>query len=1267
MRKQAKDNDMRRYPALAGLQIEWLQTMPAGPDLADIFELNEDSFPFKIIREILAGKPFSLPVEAHFPTSQWLNHFNWESKNRERVFGQKTFGFGYPYVFFNVKKDGSLPVAAPLFFWQLSIESDPFKPDNWTLQRTDNQYVVPNFPLLNLIKKELEIDLVEQAQNLADSVLTGEKLGAFAAQVCDVFGLTDGGLPLGLIPFPEAEATESMVKHGVLQWSGVIGILPASSRRTVALEDGKDLQIAYEGDVEKNGHGFGMLGVDSSQRAAMLAARSRPLSVVEGASGTGKTQTLANMVINALSNGHKCLVVSQSVNALKRTQNFLLQGKFGDLSFILRDSRADLPVLIDILRASADNARHEKSWDSDGFKLVLTQALRAQSKLDETHQALNTPIFDGLGWSEIVGKYLRANRLEGKEMLLSQISPADFEFNEKEYYQIVVAIAKAQELLHLAGNLRHPLSLLKNEVFLERTSEKGQEFGQQWATLMLDKARELHHRFLIKSNEYAESLTEHYENHYLELAGLVAQIRDGVEDGVNSFGPDFEKPASVTEKLYGVFSEKYREMVGQKEKIGTAWEELKKAFSARKYFDFEFPTRLEAGNIKKISEVTADFEASLRNWRRKTAGNVRNEIGRLSAKSTLFELDFRLQIEDLENALDQFVEEFNGSMVFEEKIGHQMLTIPKRQEFLEGVIDKLETVRAGLKDWPDFFVWQKFWLTLSEPARKTLRALIKIKPKNWPAAFESWYLHHLLQHEYTSNLTWEQPTVDALTAAREKLFDLMPVQISALWQTRKAKVLKKLKSESSEAFKNWFGKNNRESLGKLDLAALFSQNFEAITETLPVLLATPGVALDVVQAAEGAFDVVFIDEAHNITVQEGLALLKMGKKSIVFGDSKQDMTPDHGDDILEFCKNRGAHVTTLEFQHQDCPEEWVRFNRVAFGTPFKRLPRGHSAFDSTICEYVDGRYDQNAQVNRSEAEQIIHWLNDIKPTPANTYPIVGIACATVEQRDLVAGSLLKIRQKRAAGFEKIHQLLLNGMNVFTFGELQGQHVDILLVSLTHGTIDAAGKPTPDFDFWDTQTGLNQLHVLMTRATQKMFIAHSIPPDLLISKERRGAAILWNMVRFADFLQKIEPIEAEKQLESLAELLEYEPDVAPPSLFLDEVQTALLPYFDAGRIRQNTEIVGVGVPLLIRSNSGKQHDDVLLFDGLLARTGAPAFLFERKLKNYLSKFEIELIPTWSVNWWKNPKQEARRLAGKIIRRENPLGVFDEKPSGAQAEN
>jgi hypothetical protein len=102
-----------------------------------------------------------------------------------------------------------------------------------------------------------------------------------------------------------------------------------------------------------------------------------------------------------------------------------------------------------------------------------------------------------------------------------------------------------------------------------------------------------------------------------------------------------------------------------------------------------------------------------------------------------------------------------------------------------------------------------------------------------------------------------------------------------------------------------------------------------------VLLVTPQVALDVVQLSGMTFDLVLVDEAHNIPKQECYHLFEMSKNLVVLGDSKQDMTPQAEDDFLEFCKGIGAKTHTLEYQHQDSPEEWVRLTKLR-STPYKR-------------------------------------------------------------------------------------------------------------------------------------------------------------------------------------------------------------------------------------------------------------------------------------------------------------------------------------------
>jgi hypothetical protein len=396
---------------------------------------------------------------------------------------------------------------------------------------------------------------------------------------------------------------------------------------------------------------------------------------------------------------------------------------------------------------------------------------------------------------------------------------------------------------------------------------------------------------------------------------------------------------------------------------------------------------------------------------------------------------------------------------------------------------------------------------------------------------------------------------------------------------------------------------------------------------------------------------VLVDEAHNIPKQECYHLFDMAKHLVVFGDARQDMTPFAEDDILEFCKGIGAKTLHLDYQHQDTPEGWVRFNKIAFGTPFKRIPSGRSALDSTVVVNVEGRYNEQTCINEAEARQVIDWLNLIEQTPTHTYPVVGIACATVQQRDLIAAQLLRIRQLKMAGWEKIQQLFLNGLGVYQFAELQGQHVDVLLLSLTHGVTDANGSLTRDLHFWNSQLGFNQLHVVLTRATQKFYVAHSIPEGLhsVLASDKNflGTCILSHLVTFADFLQRGERDAAEEQLNKMKAQLNYEDSYFEPTLFSEEVELALRPYFEQSQMRKSVLAAGVRVPLFIQGMNENERSSVLAFDGVLAKTALPSYDWEQKMSNYFKKVGITYVPALSAEWWRSPKQEARKLASRLL--------------------
>lgn len=1234
---------------LSGAALRWLNVLPAVEEHVDLYALNDDDFAVKSIRSLLENKPFELPVATGHHAGAWFNHFYFESRNREKIFGAKNLGIGYPLL---VGRVGEHNIAAPLFVWSFQLEPHAQHADQWLAQKNQQQGIRPNFPLFHLLDKHYGSFFTTQVQTIAEkNQFDTTALTELCHRISQHTGFREEGLPMSVQPCPTDAMLEIQQRQGTLLWAAVAGIYPTLPRTALAAEPTEAQELPANNDWK---HNFTLLTLDPSQRAVLHAMPRNTLLSIEGASGSGKTYLISALAMNALSNGKKCLIVSQNLNALRRAQKYLLDKGFGDVSFIVRDLDSDQLMLSDMLRMAADS-KNKTGHDEELFKTALNKTTREQRKLDDAWEELHLPFFGEKSFAQTVGQFLRANRIEGKEMLLSQLNPADLEFNKAEFDVITKAIRSSEPLFRHFPTLHHPLSKLRQAIFLENTAEKGQEWTDFQLRFLADKASTLYHRYIAKTNDYTEALLDNYEQYYEDLAAFIKRLRDAIEDGVQRFGIDFEKPASTTEKLYGVFSDRYKHIVASKEKIASMFDEMRRTYNVRKYFEFDFPANFDNRNIKKIAEITKDFEASLRLWRRRIPTVVRDDVRRLNSKSIHADLDFREQIKELEYAMDVLLEEFNAAGLYEEPFKHEMLTIPKRQEFLEEMIAKLEETRFYLRDFTDFYIWQSHWLGLSEIEQKVVRALCKVKPRIWTSAFESWYLHHLLQKEYNPGLLWNEDNLSHFSENVTDLHKLMPTQISTLWHQRKTKALKTLKSDDSNAFKTWFGKNNRSLMVDHKAGDLFRKHFEPLTETLPILLVTPQVALDVLKASEAQFDLVLVDEAHNIPKQEGYHLMGMGKHVVVFGDPKQDMTPFAEDDFFEYCQGAGAKNFKLEYQHQDAPEEWLAFNQIAFGAPVKRLPGGRSAKEVTLVANVEGRYDEYAGTNEAEARQIIDWLNLIEPTPAKTYPVVGIACATVQQRDLIAGQLLRIRQRRSPGHEKIQQLLLNGLGIYQFAELQGQHVDILLLSLTHGLVDAQGTLTRHMHFWNSHLGFNQLNVVLTRATQKLFIAHSIPPGLhtvlAADKNFIGTCTLSHLVSFAEMVQRGDEDLAREQLKHMAMLLQYHEPRDASNAFMDEVEVAMRPFFEPGQLRRFETVAGIRAPLLVESSANRNSQrSVLMFDGVLSPSTLPSYEWEERIRHFLNKNQVQSVSVLSAQWWRSPRQEARKLAARLIRHE-----------------
>lgn len=1219
----------------------YLNALPLKPSLLDVTQLDqkEDDFAAHWLQQLFQQEQSPFQVYPGFSVGEQLQHIYFSARNYERVKGLSISGLGYPLLLWS---QGDEPIAAPLFIWQMSIAPAQTAIGSWVIASREER-VIPNPVLIDFLATHYGVDIAPTlTKAIQNSRITPQALVSCCNEIAEKLGVENSNQSIAIEPCPNGDALEKLITQGTIQWSGVAGIFQpyfseTAKTATTTLSKGP-----------KDGHDFGLLPLDAHQASAFQAISNHPAVLVKGASGTGKTHLLLHLLTNALSNSKRCLVVSENMGALRQVYNQLEQLGLLKYSFLLQDGGTDKSVLINLLRTIANAEAAQPAFDEPAYRIALDKSNRLKTKLDEQYQHLRRKVFGPHNWTETVGLFLRSNRVEGKELLASHLNTQDFNFTYDEFQALQEGIRISQPLYQKINTLRHPLSNLYEGVFTKQTQTDGLHFVTSQTQAFLSKAEKLHHRYITKTNAYADWLAERYEGEYGDFANALVRVKERIADFVTKFGTDFEQTGTGALRLRGAFSSKYRAVLEARDEVAEQYNLLVRKMEQRPLFDFKFAPAAEGKNMQKVRQNLIDFEKALQEWRESHPGLVQDEVQRLNAKGA--ETEWKEAITELEYGLDELVQELNTAHLYQQSFENKMLTIPKRQKYLEEIIEQLENTQLYSREYDVFYDWQRHWLGLPENAKKIIRALVKVKPNDWMQAFGSWYLHNCL-NAYGTPLTVEEKSIMDYVRIHSQLIKLLPAQIAQYWYKKRAEVLKNLRRSDRAAFQLIFDKKTIEIPKDKVLPQVLEPIVDAVSTIFPVLLATPYAVMTALPQLSQHFDYVLFDEAQFLSEADIQRILPLAKQVVFFEDASL-LKSSQASAALNWAVENQASICTLQTCHRWNP-----------GNVLQSL-NGNDLADSAVGNFsihfkqVGGRYEEQLGTNDEEAQHIIHLLNEIKPTSQRTFPAVGIVCLTVAQRDLIASYLLKIKQKWSPGADKIQQLERNGLGVFHVNELDGQHFDVLIISTVYGIKNTKGELTAQVAHLNENETVTQLQTLMSRPLQALFIVNSIPKADLENwtktPEHIGYFLFGNYLIYNAFLQAGNASGQQEVISRLKNWLYPDAAQSADTVFVEEMAIALQPYFGEQRIKTNVQHAQLNIPLLIESANAQQKSVALIPDGFFANTSATDYVWEDEQRDVLTQQGFIYQPIWSVQWWKNPRQEARKLAGVIIKMDKEQG-------------
>ncbi|MET4579958.1 AAA domain-containing protein [Ottowia thiooxydans] len=368
---------------------------------------------------------------------------------------------GFPFILTKDGRTGSSTRIAPVLLWPVRLHHEVGTRGNATLSFDNDREEVRLNPALDAI---LGPEAAKAWQQAAAEVLGRSALTA--ADVIDAFGTLAAprSRALGQLPGPKTQVAPrsneldcSAVLFHVTFMGQAIGedirTLKERSPAGTGLETALRLNAKPHGD-EKGAQAsrevdrFFTVHSDPSQEEAVLLSREAPGLLVEGPPGTGKSQTIVNMVCDAIGRRQSLLIVCQKHAALEVVCKRLIAEGLGQRIVMVNDVNRDRMPIIRMVREQLEEFAR-RSIDPVAAVRRKREATAAridalEGAIDRHHEALHR-VDDRIGTSyrTVLGELIRLEEpappldIPALRPLLDRVSVGELASLEEEIAPLV--------------------------------------------------------------------------------------------------------------------------------------------------------------------------------------------------------------------------------------------------------------------------------------------------------------------------------------------------------------------------------------------------------------------------------------------------------------------------------------------------------------------------------------------------------------------------------------------------------------------------------------------------------------------------------------------------------------------------------------------------------------------------------------------------------------------------------------------------------------
>lgn len=170
--------------------------------------------------------------------------------------------------------------------------------------------------------------------------------------------------------------------------------------------------------------------------------------LIQGPPGTGKSQTLTAVLINALENNKKTIVVCEKRTALEVLHNALIEKGLNYHCVLVRDIIKDRKTVVDSVRDRVDNSEYKRyryNYSKESLDNLIIKAKDLIASINKKHRKIDKKLIGNKTWTDVVGNLLAEIKGVTDESNLN-ITKNLFTYSTQELNTLLDIVQKGQVL-----------------------------------------------------------------------------------------------------------------------------------------------------------------------------------------------------------------------------------------------------------------------------------------------------------------------------------------------------------------------------------------------------------------------------------------------------------------------------------------------------------------------------------------------------------------------------------------------------------------------------------------------------------------------------------------------------------------------------------------------------------------------------------------------------------------------------------------------------